>query len=118
MRFLVDRCMGLRLSDWLSESGHDSIYAPSLGPDPGDELLLKWAREQGRVLITIDKDFGALVFVHDQPHAGLIRMPDVPVQRRIDLLKMVMANHEEALAAGAIITIRGERIRVSQDARE
>lgn len=118
MRFLVDRCIGLRLSDWLRESGHDSIYTPALGPDPGDEILLRWAREQGRVLITIDKDFGALVFVRDQPHAGIIRMPDVAVQRRIDLLKMVLENHGEALEAGAIITIRGERIRVSQDARE
>jgi predicted nuclease of predicted toxin-antitoxin system len=82
MKFLVDRCIGARLSAWLTEQGHDSLYAPQLGPDPGDEILLRWAHEQNRILITIDKDFGALMYVHNQPHAGMIRMPDVPVARR------------------------------------
>lgn len=118
MKFLVDRCIGKRLSDWLADQGHDSLYAPVLGPDPGDEALLKTAHEQGRILITIDKDFGALVYMQNHPHSGIIRMPDVSVSRRIALVKTLLDDYSEALAAGAIITIRGERIRVSHESLE
>lgn len=106
------------MSDWLADQGHDSLYAPMLGPDPGDEALLKTANEQGRILIKIDKDFGALVYMQNQPHSGIIRMPDVSVSRRIALVKTLMDDFSDALTAGAIITIRGERIRVSRDSRE
>jgi uncharacterized protein (DUF433 family) len=38
---------------------------------------------------TIDTDFGGLVFVDRVPHSGLIRLPDVPSQRRIKLIEEV-----------------------------
>ena len=43
MKFLVDRCAGRKLADWLSSGGHDSVYAGSLGPDLGDRALLQRA---------------------------------------------------------------------------
>ena len=58
MRFLIDRCAGRKVADWLTERGHDVIESRSLGPDPGDEKLLDWAWRQKRILVTIDTDFG------------------------------------------------------------
>ena len=55
MEFLIDRCAGRRLAEWLSSLGHDVVEARSLGPDPGDSILLRWATEQKRILVTIDK---------------------------------------------------------------
>ena len=43
MKFLVDRCVGRRLAEWLSQRGHDVVEARTLGPDSGDSELLKWA---------------------------------------------------------------------------
>ena len=113
MRFLVDRCAGRRLAEWLRTGGHDVIEARTLGPDPGDRALLELASSTNRVLITIDTDFGELIYVHDQPHARLIRLPDVPAERRIALTAEVLERHAHALEARAVVTIRGERVRIS-----
>jgi predicted nuclease of predicted toxin-antitoxin system len=114
MRFLIDRCAGRRLAQWLQANGHDVVEAPSLGPDPGDSTLLEWAARQDRVLVTIDTDFGRLIFAEKAAHRGVVRLPDVPAAKRILLIQQVLAKHERDLQAGAVITVRGERIRVSR----
>ena len=93
--------------------GHDVLEARTLGADPGDRALLELAALENRVLITIDTDFGELVYLHDLPHDGLVRLPDVPAERRIELMATVINHHGKALGERAIITIRGERIRIS-----
>ena len=60
VRFLVDRCAGRRLTEWLRQQGHDVRDARDERPDPGDAALLQIAAEEQRVLVTIDTDFGAL----------------------------------------------------------
>ena len=37
MNFLVDRCAGRRLTQWLQNQGHDALDARELGPDPETE---------------------------------------------------------------------------------
>lgn len=63
MRFLVDRCAGHRLALWLREQGHDVREALEVQSDPGDQALLQWAVSEQRILITIDSDFGTLVYL-------------------------------------------------------
>ena len=50
MKFLVDRCAGPQLADWLRSQGHDVLESRQLGPDPGDQALLERANVEGRVL--------------------------------------------------------------------
>jgi predicted nuclease of predicted toxin-antitoxin system len=47
-------------------------------PDPGDEAVLGIAFDEGRVLITLDKDFGELAIVYGKPHCRIIRLVDLP----------------------------------------
>jgi hypothetical protein len=54
------RCAGTTLARWLRDGGHDVREAQGSGPDPGDEELLVEALAEGRVLVTLDKEFGAL----------------------------------------------------------
>ena len=114
MRFLIDRCAGRRLADWLRDAGHDIVEARLLGPDPGDAALLELATADNRILVTIDTDFGELIYLHDILHAGLIRLPDVSAEQRIALMSELIERNRQALEARAIITIRGGRIRISQ----
>jgi len=113
MKFLVDACAGHRLAQWLRSQDHDVVESRDRGPDPGDRALLQYAAEEGRVLVTMDKDFGRLVFLDKAQHCGLIRLPDVPVARRIGLIDQVLTRHAAGLAQRAIITVRGDRIRIS-----
>lgn len=113
MRFLIDRCAGRRLAEWLRERGHDAVESRERGADPGDLALLHWAFAEERILVTMDKDFGELVYLKGGQHRGLVRLPDVPARQRIVLMEQILDRHSRELAAGAVITIRGSRIRVS-----
>ena len=114
MRFLIDRCAGRLLADWLRKAGHDVVESRELGPDPGDRALLEYATNAERILITIDTDFGQLVYVEQVAHAGLIRLPDVPSRARQQILDDLLNRYEEELKDAAIITVRGGRIRISK----
>lgn len=83
-------------------------------PDPGDAALLKLAAEQGRILVTIDTDFGTLVYLVGAAHAGIIRLPDVPAATRIGLMEQILARHGEADLTSAIVTVTGSRIRFTR----
>jgi predicted nuclease of predicted toxin-antitoxin system len=114
LKFLVDRCAGRRLASWLREQGHDTVDIRETGPDPGDRRILELAVSDQRVLVTIDTDFGELIFARGLPHSGVVRLPDVRSQLRIALMREVLERHTAELEDGAIVTVRGQRIRVSR----
>lgn len=114
MRFLIDRCAGRRLAEWLRRQGHDVAEARERGPDPGDRTLLHWAAAEARVLVTIDTDFGEFIFRENMPHAGLVRLPDVPAGARIALMERVLSLPLAEQLSGSVVTVRGGRIRVSR----
>ena len=66
----------------------------------------------------MDKDFGKLIFAAGEAHSGVVRLPDVPVRERIALMESILAQHEADLLDGAVITVRGERIRISRRQRQ
>ena len=113
MKFLIDRCAGVRLAQWLREQGHDVVESHERGADPGDRALLQLAADEQRILVTIDTDFGQLVFAEDIPHCGLIRLPDAPAERRIALVADLLARHARDLANHAIVTVRAGRVRIA-----
>jgi predicted nuclease of predicted toxin-antitoxin system len=113
MRFLIDRCAGTFIADWLKTQGHDVVESRERSPDPGDRVLLECAAQESRVLITIDTDFGQLVFLEGQPHSGLIRLPDVSSNERVTIINDLIARFQTELEAQAIITVRGGKIRIS-----
>ena len=114
MRFLIDRCAGTLIAAWLRTQGHDVVEARDLGADPGDRVLLEWAARESRILITIDTDFGQLVFQRGQSHHGLIRLPDVPSHERVAIIKDLIERFQAEIETAAIITVRGGKIRISK----
>lgn len=114
MRFLVDRCAGRRLATWLVDQGHDVIDSGTQGPDPGDLALLQRAVTESRIIVTIDTDFPKLVFLGGEAHAGMVRLPDVPAEQRIRLLEGVLDGLASDLEAGAIVTVKGGKVRISR----
>ena len=114
MNFLVDRCAGRRLTEWLLSQGHNALDARNLGPDPGDMALLERAVAEERILITMDKDFGEFIHLHGRRHTGLVRLPEVRMAQRIAMVDDLIRNHRQALEQQAIITVQSGRIRISR----
>jgi predicted nuclease of predicted toxin-antitoxin system len=114
VRFLIDRCAGVRLAQWLREQGHDVSEAAAQGDDPGDAQVLQRAVDDDRILVTIDTDFGLLIFAEERPHRGLVRLPDVPADARIAIFADLLSRHSGDLEARAIVTVRAGVVRISR----
>lgn len=110
MKILLDSCISNKVRSQLEVAGHDVIWAGDK-PDPGDEALLKLAHAEGRVLVTLDKDFGKLAVLKHLPHCGIIRLVNLNLQEQVMSCLQALLDHGEDLSAGAIITAHRNRMR-------
>ena len=94
------------------------VESRELGPDLGDRGLLDRAAKETRILVTIDTDFGELIYVENLSHAGLVRLPDVPAHERQLIIQDLLTRYETELQDAAIITVRGGRIRISKGPKQ
>ena len=110
--FLLDRCVGRSAERALLEAGHDVVLIGDDRDDPGDLEILKRAHAEARILVTLDKDFGELAIVQALPHAGIIRLVDIPVRARGLHLLGLIERHGTELVRGAVVTIESGRLRI------
>ncbi len=75
-------------------------------------MLLALAREENRVLITEDKDFGELVFLRGLPHPGIVRLVEMTPAERADAMRTLIEHHADALRNGAIVVVTENRVRI------
>ena len=116
MKFLLDQSADFRLMPHLRARGHD-VTALSRHYPPGlpDEDVLTIAREEARVLIVADRDFGELIFHQALAHAGVMffRLPGATLHTKIEHLKTVLEEHTDELARGECLVVTPGRIRVA-----
>lgn len=74
MKFLVDVNIGVGVVNDLKAAGHDAVYVAAIDERMQDPDILKNAAAEGRIVITIDKDFGRHIFAEGLPHTGMIRL--------------------------------------------
>jgi predicted nuclease of predicted toxin-antitoxin system len=64
MKLLADQDVYAGTIRFLSGLGHDLVSAAQLGLSQAEDAeVLRVTRDEGRILVTRDRDFGALVFV-------------------------------------------------------
>lgn len=113
MRVLLDTCVaGPLVLPTLAEAGHDVEWSGNWDHDPGDEAILARAYREGRVLVTLDKDFGTLAIRQGQPHRGIIRLVNLSTHDQGAVCLRVISDHAADLASGAIITAERTRLRI------
>ena len=113
MKVLLDTCIsGLLVVPALADVGHDVVWSGNWASDPGDEAILAHAHKERRVLVTLDKDFGALAVQRGQPHSGILRLVNLATQEQATICLLVLADHGDELASGAIITAERTRLRI------
>jgi predicted nuclease of predicted toxin-antitoxin system len=96
----------------LELAGHDVVWVGDWPKDPGDAEILARARVDGRILVTLDKDFGELAVLHGEAHCGIVRLVAISARQQAAVCQQVLAVHGPELAAGAIITAQTGRLRI------
>ncbi len=112
MKVLLDTCVWGPATQALADDGHDVIWAGAWPQDPGDDQILERAAMEGRVLVTLDNDFGDLIFLRGQRHCGLIRLVGFRARDQGIVCASLLKQYEAELSAGAIITAEPGRVRV------
>ena len=81
---MADESIDDPLVHLLRVNKYDIDYIKEICPGANDEVVLKLALDHNSILITIDKDFGELVYRRKQQHAGIILLRlegHTPIQR-------------------------------------
>ena len=116
MKFLFDQSADFRLISHLRQLGHD-VQAISQNYPPGlaDADVLAIAREERRVLVVADRDFGELIFHQGLVHAGVMffRLPGAHLPTKIEHLNTVLQEHAEELTRGEFLVVTPGQIRVA-----
>ena len=117
MKVLLDTCVSPKAKTELESAGHDVIWAGDWSVDPGDEVILRRAWEDKRVLVTLDKDFGELGVLRKAPHCGLIRLVNFRAAQQGRACLQILAGHRDDLRDGAMIAAEPGRVRIRHGQR-
>jgi predicted nuclease of predicted toxin-antitoxin system len=111
-KVLLDSCIWAGAKQDLVSLGYDVKWVGDFLEDPGDEAIIELAFTEGRVLITLDKDFGELAVFRGKPHRGIIRMAGFSAVKQGQVSVQVLENYNAELEKSAIITVEKDRVRI------
>lgn len=72
LKLLLDENIGKEVFIFLKRQGYDTVSILNVKPGMVDWEVLELAQKDKRIVITLDKDFGHLIYFRSQPHAGVI----------------------------------------------
>lgn len=113
MKFLLDQDVYAVTARFLSDLGHDVLTVAAIGLSRASDIeLLKAAQEQQRILVTRDRDFGNLVFVHGLT-VGVIYLRILPSTQHAvhQELARVLEEHPESELRRAFVVAEAGRHR-------
>ncbi|MBN1690941.1 MAG: DUF5615 family PIN-like protein [Dehalococcoidia bacterium] len=115
MKFFADQDVYQVTINFIRDSGHDVLCAAEAGLSrASDVMLLHYTRQEGRILVTRDKDFGALVFLEVVEHSGVILLRatfDTLEDTHQELLRLLSAHQVKELSA-CFVTVEPGRHRI------
>jgi predicted nuclease of predicted toxin-antitoxin system len=99
MKFLVDVGVGKKVETWLKENGFDVLSVRDIDGRAKDSQILHWSEEQRRMIITMDKDFGELVYNSGMQHAGvlILRLDDADSDTKIEVIKKILTEYYDKI---------------------
>jgi len=105
LKFLADECCDAGLVVSLRADGHDVSYVTEQYAGSSDDEVLLRAYNEGRVLLTEDKDFGELAYRLRKPSTGvvLIRIDVKDRHLKWPRLKNLIENYEKRLPGNFVV---------------
>ena len=99
LKFLVDVGVGKKVEGYLLEKRYDTKAVRSLDQSMPDQEIIRLAALEKRTIITMDKDFGELVYHSGMDHCGilLLRLEDATGSEKQQVIAKILAKYADNL---------------------
>lgn len=115
LKFLVDVGVGKKVEKWLLGKGYVAKAVREIDPRMEDDKILNIAISEKRMLITMDKDFGELVYNSGMSHSGvlLLRLEDANANEKVEIVERILTQYSDKLLNNFCVFQDG-RIRIKK----
>lgn len=113
MIFLADECIDNIIVKHLREAGHTIWFIQEMDRGIPDDEVLELASQKDAILLTVDTDFGELVYRKQMISTGviLIRLVNFTNLEKASIVAQVIKKHEAELK-GSFTVISTKNIRI------
>lgn len=115
MKLLLDQGLPSAACAILHGKSHDSVHVNQVGLQHSeDAAILEFARAEGRVVVTLDADFHALLALSGaaQPSVVRIRIEGLKAPALAAILENVLSLCASEHAAGAAVSVMPHEVRI------
>ncbi len=115
MKLLLDQNLSASAAEVLRSGGMDVVHAREVGLAATDDReILEWCRTNGRIIVTHDADFHALLALTSArtPSAIRIRIEGLRDDALAGLIRRVLRSVAEDIERGSAVTVTPTSIRV------
>jgi predicted nuclease of predicted toxin-antitoxin system len=95
MTIVADLGISKTMISFLQSKGMEVIRIVDIDPTMPDVEILEFANQHDALLITVDKDFGDLIYYSNKPHSGilLLRIEDASPNDFLKIIEHIFENH-------------------------
>lgn len=115
MKLLVDANLSHKVAAGLRAAGHEARHLQEIGMQTSsDPAVLAVARDEERVLVTADADFGRLLALGGLTRPSVVLLRPAP-RRNVEVLRLLVSLLplvDPALSEGSLVVVEPSRIRV------
>jgi predicted nuclease of predicted toxin-antitoxin system len=116
VKFLVDNPVSPLVAEALNAAGHDAVHVRDRGlHQADDEVLVDIAAAEGRVIVSADTDFGAILAVRNETKPSVVLFRRGTPRRPSLQAELLIANLPgiaSELERGAVAAFYDTRIRI------
>ena len=93
--FVIDAGVGKLIEKWLVEIGHIVYSVMTVNREMEDEDIINFALEKDAIIITMDSDFGTIVFKEGFKHCGILflRLDEATGEEKLVTIQYIIPNY-------------------------
>ena len=115
MKILLDQGLPRGAGDLLRHAGIDTVHTAECGlACAKDRDVLAYAKNEGRVVVSLDSDFHTLLALSKAtaPSVIRIRIEGLQAQAACNLIRHVVTQCEADVTAGCVVSVQEDRVRI------